>query len=1017
MFLLDFALQRRTLMAVLTLALAWVGIRSFFELGRLEDPEFTIKTALVVTQYPGATAVEVEEEVTDQLEEAIQELGQVDDVKSISKAGQSVITVDLLPTAQQKDIPQIWDELRRKINDAQVMLPPGARASIVVDDFGDVYGVFFAITGDGYSLPELEDVGDVLKQEILRLDGVASVELFGTMREAVDIEISSTRLAELGITPNDVVQTIDNQSKVVESGRVHSGGFEVRVDVSGAPTSTSDLEELLVRGRSGHLTRLGDIAKIRRVLMDPPSQMMFYDGQAAVGLGVSTVAGGNVVDTGDRVSALLEKMEARLPLGVELGTVAFQSETVTEAVDAFIVNLVEAVVIVVGLLLLFMGLSSGLLIGGVLILTILGTFMFMQMYDIALQRISLGGLIIALGMLVDNAIVVVEGMLVRIQRGESREQAARVSVAETMWPLLGATGVAVMAFGAISLSPDSSGEFLGSLFQVILISLSLSWVLAVTITPLFGIWFLPQPKVASDGESKDPHHGGFYGRYRQLLAAMIHHRWLTIGGVGALLVVALFGFGFVKHNFFPDSSRNQFLVDYWRAEGSDIEVTAEEVLETSEWIRSLDGVTHTSSYVGGGALRFILTYAGERPNTAYGQVIVTVEDHQLIPGLRKKVQEHLRSAQPAAEPITQSFAIGPGGGAKIEARFSGPDPAVLRRLGAEAEQIIRETPNTIDVRNDWRSRVPVLYAHMVQSAARRAGVSRASIGQGLALSTHGMTIGLYRAGEDLLPIRLRLPAEERHTVGSLESASTWSGLTGRSLPIRQVIEEPEVTFEDGLIRRRNRERTLTVQANPAEGVASTLFASLRPQVEAIPLPEGYRLEWGGEYESSTDANTRLMANVPLFLALMFLIVVGLFDAIRTPVIVFSTLPLSLIGVTAGLLVFDAPFGFVALLGFLSLAGMLIKNAIVLIEQIELNKKEGMAEFDAVLDAGVSRVRPVAMAAFTTVLGMIPLASDVFFGALAVTIMGGLSFATLLTLLVVPVLYATFYRIPSPKGPI
>ncbi len=1013
MFLLETALRRRTLTVVLTAALALVGLQSFFKLGRLEDPDFTIKTALIITNYPGASAIEVEQELTDRLETAVQKLGELDDVRSISRPGQSILVVDLKDTTPQPSIPQVWDELRRKIADAQPSLPPGVQPPTIIDDYGDVFGAMFAVHGEGFDLPELQRIADDLQTELLAIEGVASVQTWGAPIETVEVVMTRSQLAELGVTPLDIFQTLEQRSRVVPSGRIKGDDRDLRVVVEGAPKDLSDIENLIVRGRGSEtLARLGDVATVKYAQLDPPSQIMYFDGRPAIALGVSTVSGGNVVETGMRIADALVGLRGRLPLGVELAPVAFQARTVDEAVDAFLLNLIAAVAIVVALLLIFMGLRSGMIIGSVLLLTILGTFVFMAAFDISLQRISLGALVIALGMLVDNAIVVIEGMIVRLERGEAAEAAARVSVKETMWPLLGATIVAILAFAAISLSPDSAGEFLASLFQVIAISLLLSWVLAVTITPLLGVVFLRRSP-SSEGTTIDPYRGPFFGMYRRLLSRMIQYRWVTIAMVTGLLVSALAAFALVKQNFFPDSSRPQFLLEYWRPEGSRVEDTGRNLQRLSEYIRGLDGVTHTTSFAGSGALRFILTYEAELPNPSYGQILVAVEDHRKIDALRAQIEEWSKIHLPHAEPRTKRFVIGAGGGAKIEARFSGPDPAVLRALAQKAQKIMRDEPTAKDVRHDWREAVPVLVTPWRQASARRAGVSRADLAQALALSTSGVTVGIHRRGEDLLPIRLRLPKSEREGVNAVEDASVWSHLSGKALPVRQVLGQPEVSFENGIIRRRNRIRTLTVQAEPADGIASQTFAALKPKIEAIERPLGYRLEWGGEHEASNEANGMLLANVPMFLGLMFIIVVGLFNAIRTPIIVFATLPLSIIGVTAGLLAFDKPFGFVALLGFLSLSGMLIKNAIVLIEQININLAAGQPAFDAVIDAGVTRVRPVTMAAFTTVLGMIPLVSDVFFGALAVTVMGGLTFATLLTLLIVPVLYATFYRIRPP----
>ncbi|MEO0460949.1 MAG: efflux RND transporter permease subunit [Myxococcota bacterium] len=1008
MFLLELALQRRTFLGVLTATLTVFGIVAFFDLGRLEDPEFTIKTAVVFVDYPGATAEEVEGEVTEHLESAIQELGEVDDVISTSRPGRATILVELKDTAPQDEIPQVWDELRRKIADATPGLPPGAYPPLVVDDYGDVFGAYYAVYGDGYSLGELKDIVDDLRTELLTVDGVASVEKSGAPVDLVNVSMGQTRLAELGVTPAKIFQTLEQDSAVTPAGRIRAGRRDVELRVAGTPRELEELRSLIVRGRGESLVRLGDVAEVGFGQEERPGQLMFYNGQPAVGFGVSTVEGGNVVDTGQRIQAKLDALQPRLPLGIEIGPISVQAETVQGAVNSFLVNLAEAVAIVVGLLLLFMGFRSGVIVGGVLILTIVGTFIFMSLFGIALQRISLGALVIALGMLVDNTIVVVEGMLVRIQKGEDSEAAARTSVKETMWPLLGATGVAILAFAAISLSPDSAGEFLASLFQVIAISLLLSWVLAVTITPLAGILFLKPSKSGL----RDPYDTPFFTRYRRLLATLLRNRMATLGAVTLLLVLSFVGFAFVEQNFFPNSARPQFMVEMWRSQGSHIEDTAEDAQALSEFSRSLEGVAATTSLVGSGALRFILTYTDELPNPSYAQVLVSVDDADTIDSLQEQVRAWARENLKDTQVWTKRFTLGTGSGAKIEARFSGLDPEVLRGLGERATAIMLESPEVTDIRHDWRNRVPVLTLPINAPSLRRTGVSREGVAQGLAVASSGTIAGLHRYGEELLPIRLRLLSRERPLV-DIESASVWSAISGRALPVRQVVGDSELELREGLIKRRNRARTLTVQGEPVAGTATAALASIRDPVESLELPSGYRLEWGGEYESSGEANAMLLANVPVFLVLMFLIVVGLFNAIRTPVIVFATLPLALIGVTFGLLVFNKPFGFVALLGFLSLSGMLIKNAIVLIEQINIYLNEGRDAFDAIVEAGVTRVRPVAMAAFTTVLGMIPLLSDVFFDALAVTIMGGLAFATLLTLLVVPVLYATAFRTSNP----
>lgn len=1007
------SIEKKTVTMVLTAALAVGGVVSFLGLGQLEDPEFTIFTAIVQTPYPGASPEEVELEVTDRLETAIQTMGQVEHVTSISRAGLSIIIVDLWSHTDQDKIPQAWDELRRKVGDAQRMLPPGAGPSLVNDDWGDVYGALFAITGDGYSLAEINDYAKVLRRELLMVEGVAAVELWGQPTETVFIEASRARLAQLGLNPQQVFGTLYDQGAVVPDGRLHIGQRHVRVTVTGAFSSIDELGNVLVRGRAGDgMIRLSDVATITRGTLDPPREMLLYNGRPAIALGVATVEGGNVVDTGRAVLDRLGELEAQRPIGMSLDRIYFQADVVTQAVNGFLVNLGQALIIVVGLLMLFMGLRSGLLIGTILLLDILGTFIYMSVADISLQRISLGALIIALGMLVDNAIVVTEGLLVRLQRGMNRVEAAGESVRETMWPLLGATIVAILAFAAISVSDDASGEFLSSLFLVVASSLLLSWVLAVTVTPLLGVIFLTP---STGVEQRDPYDRPFFRSYRRFLAAAIRRRWLTLGVLTLLLATAAVGFGFVKQSFFPESGQPQFYIDLWKPADAHIRDTEADVRTVTDWLLEQDGVESVTAFIGRGGPRFMLTYAPEMPSSAYAQLLVTVSDARLIDGLRRSSAAFLAEHLDNAEYQIHRFVFGPGGGAKIEARFKGDDPETLRALAEQAKAIMRADANTKDVRDDWRQRVPVIRPVFAEAEARQTGVSRGDLASAIQVATSGITAGLYREGDTLLPIIFRLPEAERSTVGELDNTVVWSSTTGRVVPVNQVVSKMSTEWEDPIIRRYDRRRTITVKADPRHGVASPVFDRLRPQIEAIELPPGYQLEWGGEYESSGDANRMLMASVPLFFSLMVLIVVALFNTVRQPLIVFMTVPLAVIGVTAGLLLTGQPFGFVALLGFLSLSGMLIKNSVVLLDQIDLNLERGLAPFEATLDAGVSRLRPVAMAAFTTVLGMTPLIFDIFWRGMAVTIMAGLTFATVLTLVVVPVLYATFYHVHAPES--
>jgi multidrug efflux pump subunit AcrB len=756
------------------------------------------------------------------------------------------------------------------------------------------------------------------------------------------------------------------------------------------------------------MLRLSDVATVTRGIVEPPTYILRHNGELAVGLGISTVYGGNVITMGDSVKERLEQLTPQIPIGIEIHPIAYQAETVSKAVDGFVLNLVEALAIVIILLVIFMGLREGLIIGAILLLTILGTFIGMQILEVNLQRISLGALIIALGMLVDNAIVVVEGTIIKIMRGTKKEEAAKQTVKETQWPLLGATIIAILAFAAISISKDVTGEFLGSLFKVIALSLGLSWVFAITVTPYLCVALLR----SNTKKHTDPHDRPFYRFYQGFLGFCIGHRYIFLSAVAVLLILAGYGFQFVDQNFFPDSNRPQYMVDVWFPSGTHIDHTSETVQQMEDHVMQIDGVEGVTSFIGGGSLRYILTYIPQMPNSHYAQILVSTEDETKLAEQATRTQLVLESQFPEASINVTRFKLGPGGGS-IEARFSGPDINTLRLIAAQAEDVMRQHPKARVLPHDWGERNPIASVAMAEAQAREAGISRPSIAQSLAMTFSGVPTGVFREGDDLLPIILRPPPSQREGIENLENVRVWSTMTGASLPIEQVVSGTSMQWEDPKIRRLNRSRTLTVSCQETKGTAMNLFNELRADIEAIPLPQGYKLEWGGEYENSTEANQKLMAKVPMAFCMMLLIAVMLFNTLRHPIIIFLGLPLSIIGVTAGLLMADQPFGFMALLGVLSLSGMLIKNEIVLLDQIKLEIEAGKPRYDAILHASVSRVRPVCMAAFTTVLGMVPLLWDVFFVAMAVTIMAGLTFATVLTLVVVPVLYATFFQVRKP----
>lgn len=1003
------------------------GLVAYRNIGRLEDPEFTIKQALVITPYPGASAEEVAQEVTNPIEIACQQLAQLDYVESESSRGRSVVTVNIKDSYGRESMPQIWDELRRKISDAQAQLPPSARGkSVVIDDFGDVYGIFFAVTGDGFSFPELRRYVDFLRRELLQVPGVKSVALLGEQREVVFLEISRQRLAQFGINEEGIYAKLQEKNIEADGGRIRVGDEHVALDPTGSFESAAAMLDLVIGSdESGRQLRLGDIATIERGDQDPPRRVLHYDGLPAIGLGVSSVPGGNVVKMGAAIRAKLAELHTSQPVGIEIGEINFQPEAVSQATSEFMFNLGKAVTIVFVVLIFAMGRKTGFIIGLVLFLTIMATFLVMYMKgDLLMERISLGALIIALCMLTDNAIIVIEGIKVGIESGRNKLEVVREVVAENQWPLFGATAIGVIAFAAIGLSEDATGEYTNSLFWVILIALSLSWVSSVTATPLLSyLLFKPLPKNGQEPQ-KDPYDTLPFRIYRQLLTLALRHRWLVVAACALAFVASLFGFRHVDQSFFPPATRPQFLVDVFLPAGTHIRETERLSRDIQQFIQKQTGVTHVTSFIGGGGLRFLLVYSPENENPAYVQFLVDVDDSSKISPLLTTIQKQIDDNFPNANAIAKKFLLGPGSGGRVQARFSGPDPAELRRLGDLAIRVMESTGNALCIRSDWRERVSVIRPKVLESPARRNGITRAEVAGALASSFEGRPVGFFREPGSaaaslfpqetrLLPIVVRPPLSEREDIASLASLQIWSPVARRMIPLSQVSDGSEIVWEDPLVARRDRFPTLTIHADPATGLPSQLLEEVKQSIEAIPLPPGYSLAWGGEFEDSTQARAALVEPLPYVLALMVFIVVCLFNSIRTTLLIWLVIPLFIIAVTVGLLLTRMPFGFMATLGVLALGGELIKNQIVVLSKILTLKAKGTPPFQALLDGGTAKMRPVCMVVLTTVLGMIPLLTDPFFGSMAVCIMFGLSFAAVLSLIVTPVLYAIFYGIKEP----
>lgn len=1053
----EYSIKKSVITITLTIVCIYLGFQSFRSLPRLEDPEFTIKEAIILTPYPGATAAEVEEEVTNVIEKAVQELGQLKRVESTSSRGLSTVKAVIKDEYDKKSLPQVWDELRRKVNDYQAQLPPGAGPSLVNDDYGDVYGVYLAITGDGYTYAELRDYADLLKRELLLVDDVKKIVLYGEQPEAVYVEMSRTKMAALEISQFDIYNALRAKNLPSDAGRIDVGQEYFPVNPTGEFTSVEQFGDLLISSRGGDsLVYLRDVADVRKDYKDPPKNILRYNGKPAIGLAISTVLGGNVVTMGEQIDEKIKELEPLAPLGMELEVISLQSESVTQSINGFVINLVEAIIIVVVVLLFAMGLRSGLIIGAVLFITICGTFVFMGMWSVTLERISLGALIIALGMLVDNAIVVVDGMKIKMEQGEDAIKAARDIVGQTAMPLLGATVVAVLAFAAIGTSKDSTGEYCRSLFQVILISLMFSWVTAVTITPLMCKYFLKKKDTKGDEPAKDPYAGKFFQAYKKLLVSAIRFRYITIGAVVGLFILSLIGFGFIKTMFFPTATRAQFFVEFYFPEGYRIQDTAKELEKAEEYLKGIEGVTDVTSEIGGGDPRFLLTYVPGKASSSFAVILASVEEYSVIDKVINRAQTDLENLLPNAVVNARKFLLGPGEGGKIQLRIYGPDRTVLRELAGTVKDILRSDPQAKAVRDEWREKVKVVRPQLEEAQASQLGISRPDVSKVFQESFSGTTTGVYRDKSafegQLIPIIARAPESERLNLDTIQSLQVWSPAAGRMIPIGQVVSGFNTETEDANIGRRDRMTMIKIHADPRTELPSELLVRVKPQIEealnvdvgkvtgqsfgpednpfkdfthdVIPIKDsdmlplkgmpGYYIAWGGEAEDSARANAGLATKLPIFFGMMVLVVVFLFNSVRQPLIIWLTVPLSIIGVTVGLLLFKQPFGFMALLGLLSLSGMLIKNAIVLIDQIDSEIKSGKDKYLSVVDSGVSRLNPVMMAAATTILGMIPLLQDAFFVSMAVTIMFGLLVATVLTLVVVPVLYTIFFKIPSPS---
>ena len=997
---------------ILLLALVLAGgLLAYVKMGKLEDAPFTIKQALVLTPYPGASPSEVQSQVTDVLEESIQALGELYYLKTENRAGLSKITVYVKKEIRADEMQQLWDKLRRKVSDVQSKLPEGAGPSVVTADFGAALGVFYGRTGSGHSYRELEDEAKLIKNEILKVKDVAKVEIYGTQTPTIDISVSPSVMARSGITMADIARAFEAQNKVVDAGGIDVGSNRLRIESTGNFYSLDDIRNLTIVSRTGEHFRLADITRIEESYQTPASNLMRINGQPAVGIAISTVPTGNVVDMAAAVKESLQQMSGSMPEGFELVTLYDQGYESAVANQGFILNLIISVLTVVAILLFFIGFKNGLLIGSGLVFSIFATLIVMLCTDIALQRMSLAAIIIAMGMLVDNAIVVSDSALVNMQRGMRKRVAIMRACSSTALPLLAATVIAILTFLPIYFSPHITGELLSSLVIVIGVSLMFSWVFALTQTPFFIQEFVRRPRPE---ELKSAlFDGKYYNMFRRSLHWVIKHRYATIACMVLLLVLSAWSFKFIPKVFVPALDKQYFTVDVWLPEGSNIDETGKLAEEMAAYIRTHGEAEMVSTFIGRTPPRYYLSNVAFGPQSNYTQLLVKCHTSEESRRLNAALQDSIRLKFPGPLIKVNKFELSPLTEAVIEARFLGPDPAVLDSLVGQAIEIMHRNPKVADARNEWGNMALMLRPVYDPVKAGELGITKAQMMQSVKSISDGVPVGIYRDNEKKVPVLLKSEGYDITDAASLGNFSVWNG--ERSAPLSQVTERIETTWEFPQMRTYNRQLSMAAMCGVKPGhTMAEVHGEIRSEIEAMPLPPGYTFFWDSQYKDQGEAMEAIAKYFPLAFLMLIVILVALFGNFRQPIIILCILPLSLIGVAVGMLLTGFDFGFFPIAGWLGLLGMIIKNVIVLIDEINIQRREGVPAYTAVIESTVSRTRPVLMAATTTILGMVPLLFDIAFGGMAATIIFGLTFATLLTLFVTPALYILFYRIKINK---
>ncbi len=985
------------------------GVLAYDMLGKREDAPFVVKEMIISTYYPGASQYEVQEQITEIIEREIQSHPQVDWIKSESKPGFSRIHVSMYQSISGDEFQQIWDEMRRKVLNVQPQLPKEASTIFVNDDFGDVFGIYYTLTADeGFTYGELEDYAQYLKQHLVTIEDVAKVNLFGIQDRIVNVYISEQKLSNAGVTPSDIQEAITKQNQLVNSGNLQTGSTEIRVDAIGTFQSLGEIEDLVITGKSGNQIRFRDIATVEKAYVDPPTVKMRMNGLPAIGIGIATRVGGNSVKMGAKVTDKLDELQALLPVGVEINGVYHEDEVAVEANNNFLVNLAISVAIVVFLILLAMGTRAGILIGTSLIFTIAGTLMFMMPADIELHRTSLAAIIIAMGMLVDNAIVVTSNAQTSILRGVKRRKALEDGATIPQWGLLGATVIATLSFLPLYLAPNNTAEIIKPLFVVLAIALSLSWIFALVQTTVFGDFIL---KEGSGEAGKDPYDTPFYKKLTSFIESVVAKRWITLGVVLGLFALSIFFFKFVKQDFFPAINKKQFKVDYFLPQGTDINTLETDIKMMEAFLLEREDIKNVSISLGAPPLRYYLATISWSPRPHYANLVIECEDYKAADSVMVLFKKHVLSSYPDAMAVFHKYKVSPYPDAVIEATFDGPDEKVLQDLVEQAKAIMRNEPMVNSVRDSWGERTFKIEPVYSQNKGRIANVTRTEMATAIQRVTDGQQIGAYREGDWVLPIVLKDVNRDDYDYSNFASIPVMNA-SGSIVALEQVTDELKLGWESRNIRKYNRELSNVAQCELEPGIGNKEVESkLMPLIEAIELPPGYTLWWDGIYEDQTDSTNAIMANMLLTVVIIISILMFLFGDFRKTAIVILMVPLVMIGITFSFLASGLMFGFFAILGLLGLVGMVIKNAIVLFDQAEEEMKtNGKSKYQSIIIAARSRTIPVAMAAGTTILGMLPLISDPMFGGMAVTIMGGLFVATILTIIVLPVFYAIFFNL-------